>query len=110
VETAEEGLETLEGRTILAITDTFSVGMSGRYDLVGDEFVESGGGIRLESSCRCWTVDLGVLNTRDPKETQFRVEVDLGGLGSLGSSALRHRTAGLAGFRDESVGARRYGW
>jgi hypothetical protein len=110
VETAEEGLETFEARTILALTDRFAVGLNGRYDFVGDELVESGGGFRIESECRCWRVDVGVTNRVNPDETQFRVEVDLGGLGSLGSSALRYRTTGLSGFDDMVAGARRYGW
>jgi lipopolysaccharide assembly outer membrane protein LptD (OstA) len=110
VETAEDGLETLEARTILALTERFAIGLNGRYDFVSDEFVESGGGFRIESSCRCWTVDVGVVNRVNPDETQFRVEVDLGGLGSIGSSALRYRTMGLYGFDDPATGARRYGW
>jgi hypothetical protein len=110
VETAEEGLETLEARTILALTDRLAIGLNGRYDFVGSEFVESGGGFRIQSSCRCWTIDIGVNNRVNPDETQFRLQVELGGLGSLGSSALRYRTTGLAAFDEITTDARRYGW
>ena len=110
VPTAEQGLETLEARTILALTDTFAVGFNGRYDFVGQELVESGGGIRIESSCHCWTIDLGVINRSNPDETQFRVALELGGLGGFGSSALRYKTTGLSGFDTDVARAGRYGW
>ena len=110
VETAEDGLQTLEARTILALTDRFAIGLNGRYDFVSDELVESGGGLRIQSSCQCWTVDLGVVNSVNPDETQFRVQVELGGLGSIGSSALRYRTIGLYGVDDPATRAKRYGW
>jgi lipopolysaccharide assembly outer membrane protein LptD (OstA) len=110
VETAEEGLETVEARTILALTDRFAIGLNGRYDFVGNELVESGGGFRIESDCHCWTIDIGATNRVNPDETQFRIQVELAGLGSLGSSALSYRSIGLTGFDAIGPGVRRYGW
>ena len=110
VETAEEGLETVEARTILALTDRFAIGLNGRYDFVGNELVESGGGFRIESDCHCWTVDIGATNRVNPDETQFRIQLELSGLGSLGSSALNSHSTILGGFDTIGPGTRRYGW
>jgi hypothetical protein len=110
VETAAEGLETVEARTILALTDRFAIGLNGRYDFVGDELVESGGGVRIESDCHCWSLDIGATHRVNPDETQFRIQVELAGLGSLGSSALSYRSVGLGGFDTIGPGVRRYGW
>jgi len=110
VETAEEGLQTLQGRTLLALTDNLAVGANGRYDFVSRELVESGGGFRIQSSCRCWTIDIGVLKQSNPDETLFRLQVDLGGIGGLGASALGRGSTGLSSSASAVAPAGRYGW
>jgi hypothetical protein len=110
VVTEEEGIETLEGRTVLALTDTVSIGFSGRYDFIGGTAVEKGGGILLQSSCRCWSLDVGVLDSVNPDELQFRIRIELAGLAGLGSSALSYETPGLAVLDRGLAGAYRNGW
>ncbi|RMF23282.1 MAG: LPS-assembly protein LptD [Deltaproteobacteria bacterium] len=105
-----EVLETAEGRAILALSEHFSVGLNGRFDFVGSTFVESGGGIRYRSGCGCWAIDVGVLNRVNPDELQLRVEVELAGLGSLGSSPLFKTSRRLAALYGVDRGYRRYGW
>lgn len=110
VVTEEEGIETLEGRTVLALTDTVSIGFSGRYDFIGGTAVEKGGGILLQSSCRCWSLDIGVLDSVNPDELQVRIRLELAGLAGLGSSALSYETPGLAVLDRGLAGAYRNGW
>ena len=105
-----EVLETAEGRAILALNEHFSVGLNGRFDFVGSTFVESGGGVRYRSGCGCWAVDVGVLNRVNPDELQLRVEVELTGLGSVGSSPLFKTSRRLAALYGVDRGYRRYGW
>jgi hypothetical protein len=105
-----DDLETLEGRVFFAVTDQLSVGVSGRFDFPSDKFVESGGGFRIESACRCWAIDLGLSNRVNPDETQLRLAVELRGLGGLGSSALDYQTPGLAGLDHGETVYGRYGW
>ena len=105
-----DDLETLEGRVFVAVTDQLSVGLNGRYDFPSDKFVESGGGFRIESKCRCWAIDLGLTNRVNPDETQLRLAIELRGLGGLGSSALDYQTPGLAGLDHGETVYGRYGW
>ena len=105
-----DDLETLEGRVFVAVTDQLSFGLNGRFDFPSDKFVESGGGLRLESACRCWSIDLGVSNRVNPDETQLRLAFELKGLGGLGSSALDYQTPGLAGLEHGETVYGRYGW
>ncbi len=108
--TEEEGIETLEGRTVLALSSTISIGLNGRYDFIGETAVEKGGGILFQSECRCWSIDVGVLDSVNPDELQFRIRFELAGLAGLGSSALSYDTPGLAVFDRGLAGAYRNGW
>jgi len=110
VATEEDGLETIEGRMVLALSDVISVGFNGRYDFVSDKAVEKGGGVRLQSNCRCWAIDVGVIDRVNPDELEVRVQFELTGLASIGSSALSYSTPGLAAFDRGLLGARRNGW
>ena len=105
-----EGLENLEARGILGLTDTISAGFYGRYDFVGNRFVEKGGGIRLSSKCDCWNIEIGVIDRVSPDELQVRVQVELKGLASIGSASLMRSSPGLALFDRGLYDARRYGW
>lgn len=105
-----DDLETIEGRALFQLTSRLAFGINGRYDFPGKEFVESGGGFRLSSSCDCWALDVGVINRVNPDETQVRLAIELRGLGSLGSSALEYQTPGLAGVQHGRTIYGRYGW
>jgi LPS-assembly protein len=105
-----DDLETLEGRALFQLTPRLAMGLNGRYDFPGNQFVESGGGFRITSACDCWAIDLGVINRVNPDETQVRLAVHLKGLGGLGSSALEYQTPGLAGVEHGRTIYGRYGW
>ncbi len=105
-----EVLETTEGRAIFALTPRLSLGVNGRFDFVSSTFVESGGGFRYRSGCGCWAVDFGVVNRVNPDELQVRVEVELSGLGSLGSSPLFKTSQRLSALYGVDRGYRRLGW
>lgn len=105
-----DDLETLEGRALFQLTPRLALGLNGRYDFPGSQFVESGGGFRVTSACDCWAIDLGVINRVNPDETQVRLAVHLKGLGGLGSSALEYQTPGLAGVEHGRTIYGRYGW
>lgn len=107
---ALDGLENLEARGIIGITDVLAAGFYGRYDFVGSRFVEKGGGIRLSSKCDCWNIEIGVVDRVSPDELQVRVQVELKGLAQVGSSALMRSSPGLALFDRGLYDARRYGW
>jgi len=110
VDTETEGLETIEGRTVLALTNTFSVGFNGRYDFVSDRAIEKGGGVRFQAACGCWSIDLGVIDRVNPNELEVLIRFELTGLASVGSSALSYDTPGLATFDRDLIDARRNGW
>jgi len=105
-----DDLETLEGRALFQLTSRLALGLNGRYDFPGNQFVESGGGFRITSACNCWAIDLGVINRVNPDETQVRLAVELKGLGGLGASALEYQTPGLAGVEHGRTIYGRYGW
>jgi LPS-assembly protein len=105
-----DDLETLEARALFQLTPRLAMGLNGRYDFPGNQFVESGGGFRVTSACDCWAIDLGVVNRVNPDETQVRLAVHLKGLGGLGSSALEYQTPGLAGVEHGRTIYGRYGW
>ncbi len=105
-----DDLESIEGRVILGLTDRVSVGFNGRYDAVTGSAVEQGGGIRLESACDCWAIELGVTSRVNPDETQVRLRIELAGLGNVGTSPLQFRSPGLAGLEKGETGYWRSGW
>jgi LPS-assembly protein len=88
-------LETIQGRLALALGHRTTVGFVGRYDVVSADFVERGSSLKIESDCGCWSVDFGFVSRANPDENQFRVLVELGGLGSLGTSILGAARPGL---------------
>ncbi len=106
----DDDLETAEARGLFALNERWAIGLNGRFDFPSSSFVESGGGFRIQSACKCWSVDLGVTNRKNPDETQFRLSVTLAGIGEMGTSALDYQTPGLAGFKKDPAGKSRYGW
>lgn len=109
-DTLSQGLENLEARGIVGITNVLAAGFYVRYDLQGSRFVETGGGIRLSAKCDCWNIELGVVDRVSPNELQLRLQVELRGLTPIGSSALMRTTPGLALFDRGLADALRYGW
>lgn len=103
-------LESAEGRTNFAFNDRFSVGLRGRYAFDSERFVEKGGGFRIQSDCKCWAVDLGILSRVNPDELQLRVLVELAGIGNVGEPAANRTSPGLDDIAYEDLGFWRAGW
>jgi len=80
------GLESVEGRGTWALNDHIGLGTKVRYDFVSETFIEEAGSVRIRSSCDCWAINLVAVNQVNPSEFQFRISVELGGIGTLGSA------------------------
>jgi hypothetical protein len=103
-------LESTEGRARFAFTDSLSMGVKGRYDLESQTFVEKGGSLRLSSACDCWAVDFGLVTLANPAETQFRVLVELAGLGDVGRGVASRSSPAMDEIAYDDLGFWRSGW
>lgn len=81
------GLEALEARGTLGLSERVSLGAKVRYDFVGERFIEEAVSARLTSSCDCWAINIAAVNQVNPDEFQFRILVEFGGIGSLGNAS-----------------------
>ena len=79
-------LESAGARLVVGLGKNTSAGFVGRYDLVSGGFVERGVNLRVGGGCGCWALDLGFVARVNPDEDQFRVLVELSGLGGIGRS------------------------
>ena len=60
-----------------------------RYDIDAASFLENYAGLRLLSSCDCWTLNVGITDTRNPNEVQVQAQFTLAGLGAPASSGFQ---------------------
>ncbi len=56
------------------------------YDFSAGRLLDAEYGLRLKSPCDCWAADTALIQSYNPNEVQFQIQVTLGGLGSLGRS------------------------
>jgi LPS-assembly protein len=56
------------------------------YDITNAQMTSSEYGVRVKSKCDCWAVDAGAIDTFNPHDLQFQVQVTLGGIGSFGKN------------------------
>ncbi len=71
----------IEGNIESKISEQLRVGLYGRYDFDQAQFLESRGLFRFVNSCKCWSADLGMLQSFNPDNKQFLFSFTLGGLG-----------------------------
>jgi LPS-assembly protein len=107
---AADILESAELLARLGITRNFSLGLKGRYDVIGKTWVEQGAGLTFTSSCDCWSVGLGVVERVNPDEFQVRVAFELRGLGGFGGGAIQRTSPALDDVEYDDVGFWRAGW
>ena len=75
-------LQLLDSSVALPITDRIAALYAMRYDINVGSFLENYIGLQLLSSCDCWALNLGVIQTRNPNEVQVQAQFTLAGLGS----------------------------
>lgn len=75
----------------LRLTERFKLGFYGRYDDVKKDFLERRVGVRFNSSCRCWILDVDVWDRLNPDETRFNVTLTLIGITELGTNLFTQR-------------------
>jgi len=84
VRQAEHSLE-------LRVTDRLKLGFYGRYDDVKKDFLEKKVGFRLNSSCRCWILDVDVWDRVNPDQSMLQFTLTLNGVTQLGSNLFSRR-------------------
>ena len=75
-------LQLLDSSVSLPITDRLAALYAMRYDINIGSFLENYIGVQVLSSCDCWALNLGVIQTRNPNEVQVQAQFTLAGLGN----------------------------
>ncbi len=75
-------LQELDDNIVLRLTDWAGFRYSSRYDVVANRFLDNYVGLRLMSTCNCWTLDIAVVDRTNPQEVEVRAQINLLGLGS----------------------------
>jgi len=85
-----------ETSTELRVTDRIKLGFYGRYDDVKKDFLERKIGLRFNSSCRCWILDVDVVDRLNPNDTSIYFTLTLKGIAELGTSVFRQNRGSVA--------------
>jgi len=75
-------LQFLDSTMALPVTDRIAGMYAIRYDVLNNRFLENYVGMRLLSSCDCWTLNVGFKQTTNPNEVQLQAQFTLAGLGA----------------------------
>ncbi|MGD0947942.1 MAG: LPS assembly protein LptD [Candidatus Binatia bacterium] len=81
-------LQEVDDNIVLRLTDRAGFRYSSRYDVIANRFLDNYFGLRLISTCNCWTLDVAVVDQTNPHEVEVRVQFNLLGLGSRKSKSL----------------------
>ena len=84
----ENQLQEVDDNIVLRLTDWAGFRYSSRYDVIANRFLDNYFGLRLISTCNCWTLDVAVVDRTNPQEVEVRVQLNLLGLGSRKSERL----------------------
>jgi LPS-assembly protein len=79
----DESLSHIEGGAEVALSNRLKLGYYARFDDRKSEFLENRVGLRFQSSCNCWKVDLGVTERVNPDEQEVNLVFTLVGLGDF---------------------------
>ncbi len=82
--TTPNGSELVMLRTYYDLFNRLGVYFAPSYDLSASRLLSAEYGIRFKSPCDCWSVDFGIVDTVNPNELAYQVQITLGGLGSVG--------------------------
>jgi len=81
-------LQEVDDTIVLRLTEWAGFRYSNRYDVVANRFLDNYFGLRLISTCNCWTFDIAVVDRTNPQEVEVRAQLNLLGLGSSKSQSL----------------------
>jgi hypothetical protein len=84
----ENQLQEVDDNIVLRLTDWAGFRYSSRYNVIANRFLDNYFGLRLISTCNCWTLDVAVVDRTNPQEVEVRVQLNLLGLGSRRSERL----------------------
>lgn len=73
-------------RAYYQLFDRLGVYYAPNYNLSDGKLLSTEYGVRIKSTCDCWAVDAGAIDTVNPNEVQFQLQLTLGGVGSFGSN------------------------
>lgn len=111
------GVNYIDGALYLRLTQYIGFAFLGRYTLndtpqpgkapLGPHFNERDYVLRIISPCNCWILEAGVVDTINPKESaNFRIQLTLIGLGSIGQAPFPERfipgVGSLTGLRNRA--------
>lgn len=85
------GIQQVDANMMVRLTERFGLLYATRYNVREDRFLENHVGMNIQSSCDCWGLDIGVTNKSNPRETEFRAQLTLAGLGSSGGLKPKRR-------------------
>lgn len=80
----DEALSQIDGNAELRLTQGMQIGYYTRFDEEASKFIEHRAGLRIKSSCNCWTMDIILRDRSNPDQRAYFVSLTLPGLGSLG--------------------------
>lgn len=79
-----QGLHQFSARAYWEFFDRLGLYYQPSYDIADGRMLSSEYGLRLKSPCDCWNLDVGIIDSFNPSETQVQVMLTLGGVGSIG--------------------------
>jgi len=68
------------------VTDNVLINANSVYDVINNRFIGVRAGVKLLSSCDCWTMTFGVKHDINPAKTSFSFDFNLLGLGTQKST------------------------
>lgn len=80
-------IQQLESTVVVPLLDRVGFMYAMRFDIRRGRFFENHFGLRLLSSCDCWSLDLGFTDKSNPNELEFLAQLRLVGLGSFGTGS-----------------------
>jgi LPS-assembly protein len=81
-------LQLIDSSMALPITNRIAALYALRYDLNVGTFLSNYVGVRLLSTCDCWSLNLGFTQTRNPNEVQVQAQFRLAGFGDMTKGSL----------------------
>ncbi|HEY2664203.1 MAG TPA: LPS assembly protein LptD, partial [Candidatus Binataceae bacterium] len=78
--------EAISIRAYYEMFDRFGLYYAPSYDVSNGQMTSAEYGVRVKSKCDCWAIDTGAIDTLNPHDLQFQVQVTLGGIGSFGKN------------------------
>lgn len=95
--TAADQLDQIDGGFEAVITDRSRFGIYTQWDSLKHEILNNRFALRLYSSCNCWSVDLGYVDSINPDNQTYYVSFALTGLGDFSQDIWKVRNTNTTG-------------